>query len=41
MSLVDVSVIEDFSGVFVGELEEIVKKAGISRIDEKCFPVVI
>ena len=37
MPLEDVMVIKDFGGVFVGELKEIVKKAGISRIDEGCF----
>ena len=39
--LVDVSVIEDFGGVFVRELKEVIKKAGISRVDERCFPVVV
>ena len=41
MSLVDVLVIEDFGSVFIGELEEVIKKAGISRINEGCFPVVV
>ena len=39
--LKDITVIEDLSGVFVGELKEIVKKAGISRINERCLPIVI
>ena len=41
MFLEDVAVVEDFGGVFVGELKEIVKEAGISRIDEGCFPIVV
>ena len=41
MSLEDVPVVEDFSGMFVRELKEIVKKAGISRIDEGCFLIVV
>ena len=41
MSLVDVPVVEDFSSVFIGELEEVVKEAGISRINEGCFLVVV
>ena len=41
MFLEDVVVIEDFGGVFVRELKEIVEEAGISRIDEGCFPIVV
>ena len=39
--LEDVVIIEDFGGVLVRKLEEVVKKAGISRIDERGFPVVL
>ena len=34
-------VVEDFCGVFVGKLEEVVEKAGICRIDKWGFPVVM
>ena len=37
----DVTVIEDFGGVLVRKLEEVVEKAGVCRIDERSFPVVM
>ena len=39
--LEDVAVVEDLGGVLVRKLEEVVKKAGICRIDEQSFPVVV
>ena len=39
--LENIAVIEDFSGVLVRKLEEVVEKAGICRIDERSFPVVM
>ena len=39
--LEDVAVIENFSGVLIRKLEEVVKEAGISRINERGFPVII
>ena len=39
--LEDVTVVKDFSGVLVRKLEEVVKKAGICRIDEQSFPIVM
>ena len=39
--LEDIAVVEDFGGVFVRKLEEVVKKAGICRIDKRGFPVII
>ena len=36
-----VAVVEDFGGVFVRKLEEVVEKAGICRINERGFPVVM
>ena len=39
--LEDVAVVENFSGVFVRKLEEVVEEAGICRINEGSFPVVI
>ena len=39
--LEDIAVVEDFGSVLVRKLEEVVKKAGICRIDEWGFPVVL
>ena len=39
--LVDVLVIEYFGGVFVRKLKEVMEEAGISRINEGCFPVIV
>ena len=39
--LKNIAVVEDFSGIFAGELKEVVEEAGISRINEQCLPVVI
>ena len=39
--LEDIAVIEDLGGVFVRKLEEVIKKAGICRLNERGFPVVL
>ena len=39
--LEDVAVVEDFSGVLIRKLEEVIEKAGICRIDKWSFLVVM
>ena len=39
--LEDVAVVENFSGVLVRKLEEVVEEAGICRINKGGFPIVI